>query len=857
MSYNDISGRNRYAGLISGIDTEQMVKAMTMNTKNRINSQKQKLQSLQWKQESYRDVISKITDFRDKFLRIEAEKSIKANKVMKSYKATSSNDSVITATAASGATAAKYSIKTAKAAKAATISSEGSVSTGEVRLDFSKTVSERNYNVELTLDGVTKKVSFKGGANVEASKKNFLNAANAVFAEIKGDGKQFEFTEGTSDLKFNSGDDVFHTFAVGYNEEGVGLGNTTSNKIYSSATINSVGFKQALKETDDGTYEFNINGVDFKFDKDASISHIVSTVNSSEAGVKLSFSNVSQSFTLESVTTGDGAEINMYQKKGNLLNAMFNIDSSSLNPTKADTATLTYTDRTVASGKVSDKFTDAFKEEFKGDAGDLVHKVKITDNDGKSIELNVDIGEALKKYSSYVTDDGYNDTIIEAAYNDALRTAYKNETGGTLPQDTVKLSYSGGQITLESIDLTVEFTDGFKGNSGNLTNAVEVKASPAYVPAKGVKEMTFEKDGETVTVKGKDGADISLQDLIDAKIITLPSDGNVIAAGDITAKDQAAKNFFNDVFKKESVVGAKDGDVKIARGENGLLEVSSDGKTFTKYSSATNLFVFDGTTINITNAKDFAVENEEDYITVETKKDTEGIKDVIVEFVNDYNKLIEDLYKVVDTSRPKKSGAYFDPLTEEQEEEMSDKEIEKWNENAKQGLLYRDNNVQKFLTEIRRAMTTRVNGFGLPDLGVTVTKDWQDNGKLEIDESKLESAIEAYGDQLANLFTGTDGLAAKLENVVERAVSTSKTTTKDAKGNTITKGYGYLSQMAGIEGTRTDKDNLIFKQMESINNVIERLTTKYENEQERYWKQYTRLETMMAQMQSTMSYFEQ
>ena len=187
---------------------------------------------------------------------------------------------------------------------------------------------------------------------------------------------------------------------------------------------------------------------------------------------------------------------------------------------------------------------------------------------------------------------------------------------------------------------------------------------------------------------------------------------------------------------------------------------------------------------------------------------------------------------------------------------MSDKEIEKWNENAKQGLLYHDTNVLKFLSEIRSTMLTRVDGMGLNDLGIA-GKSWlvdgqisldQINGQLAIDESKLDSMLEAYGDQIVNLFTGKDGLAAKLENVIDKAVSTSKTTTK---------GYGYLSQMAGVEGTRTEKDNMIYKQMEYINKGLERLNTKYENEQERYWSKYTRLETMMSKMQSTMSYFEQ
>ena len=50
------------AGLMSGLDTENLVKQMASLTKSKINRQKQKLQSLQWKQEAYRNVSSKIRD---------------------------------------------------------------------------------------------------------------------------------------------------------------------------------------------------------------------------------------------------------------------------------------------------------------------------------------------------------------------------------------------------------------------------------------------------------------------------------------------------------------------------------------------------------------------------------------------------------------------------------------------------------------------------------------------------------------------------------------------------------------------------------------------------------------------------
>lgn len=833
--FNDISGRNRYAGLISGLDTEQLVKAMTMNTKNRINSQKQKLQTLQWKQESYRSIISKISEFRDKYLKIDSPTSIKANKVLRNYKATSSNDKIISATASAGATPAKYTIRQASAAKAATISSKGSVTTGEVKLNFSKAKQGMSYDVKMSLDGVEKTVTFKGAGNTEDTKKNFLAAANAAFSEVKGKDKNFEFTEGTDNLKFNSKDDVFHTFMVGYNSEAVGISNDAYNKINAASSISSIGFKQALKDTKDGKYAFNINGVDFEFDKDTTINNIINTVNDSKAGVKLSFSNVSQSFTVESKNTGDASEVNIYQTKGNLLNAMFNIEEGKLGSTAADMAKSEYTVNGSGTANLSADMLKDLK------AGKGVLEFTFTDGTGNKKDVKIDIAANLAPDPEKDDDGNIKDSEINAALMLGLEKAMGDTPFSGTP---LKYSSSAGTLTLNSNEFNIELKGtGVTSDGKNVNNQETRPVDAAHIPLSGVKEMTFNVDGKEVKVEASSADGISMDDLVKKGIIALPTDGNVVAGADLYAVDQNAKDLLNKIFGKTSVTGAKGDDIITARGSNSIIEVSSDGESFTKYSSATNVFTFDGTTINLSNAKDFKAESEEDYITIETKKDNEGIKDVVKSFVEDYNKILEELYKEINTSRPKKSNAYFDPLTEEQEEEMSDKEIEKWNENAKQGLLYRDSNITKFLSDIRGVMAKGMEGFTLRDMGVKLTTRWQDNGKLEIDEAKLESAIEAFGDKVADFFVGENGLASRLETVVNKAISTD------------TKKYGYLSQLAGIEGTKTDKDNSIYKQMEVINKNLDRLNKKYENEQERYWKQYTQLEKLMAQMQSMQSYF--
>ena len=152
---------NRMAGLMSGLETEELVKAMLANTQNRINSKQQKLQTLQWKQDGYRSIISKINDFKNKYLKIDSANSIMANAVLKKCIATSSS-SKITATASAGATPAKYTIREASAAKTASVTSGSAAAEGSIKLDFSGAKSGKNYEVKLKLDGAEKTIVFAG-----------------------------------------------------------------------------------------------------------------------------------------------------------------------------------------------------------------------------------------------------------------------------------------------------------------------------------------------------------------------------------------------------------------------------------------------------------------------------------------------------------------------------------------------------------------------------------------------------------------------------------------------------------------------------------------------------------------------
>ena len=305
--------------------------------------------------------------------------------------------------------------------------------------------------------------------------------------------------------------------------------------------------------------------------------------------------------------------------------------------------------------------------------------------------------------------------------------------------------------------------------------------------------------------------------------------------------EQTRGNLLNSLFNSSDDFTKKD-----AYGKNGTITISTDGENYTTYTSASNEYSFDGTTFNIAKLGNFdsSVEGV-DEITVTTEKDTSSIKETVIKFIDAYNQLLDDVYGEIQTSRPKKNGSYYDPLTDEQEEEMKSDEIEKWNNEAKKGLLYQDNYLSTFVSSIRGAMSSaKVDGFTLYDLGISLASDWKSNGKLVVDEDKLENAINTYGDKVTSFFVDSDkGLAATLNNEIDRAIST-----KDKK-------VGYLSGIAGIENTTTEKDNALYSQISNMQTLINNLQTRYENEMERYWKQFTTLETYMSNMQSQSSLF--
>ena len=86
--------------------------------------------------------------------------------------------------------------------------------------------------------------------------------------------------------------------------------------------------------------------------------------------------------------------------------------------------------------------------------------------------------------------------------------------------------------------------------------------------------------------------------------------------------------------------------------------------------------------------------------------DSDKIVDAVKSMINDYNAMAKEIKEAYSTLPAQRSnGAYFEPLTAEEEEGESESAVKNWTEKAKQGILFGDRD----LASLYQRMTTAVS----------------------------------------------------------------------------------------------------------------------------------------------------
>lgn len=288
------------------------------------------------------------------------------------------------------------------------------------------------------------------------------------------------------------------------------------------------------------------------------------------------------------------------------------------------------------------------------------------------------------------------------------------------------------------------------------------------------------------------------------------------------------------------------------------VTVNGEQKTMTRTSNSVNI---DGLTISMNEEFDGSLNADgtqnldaagkpvyKNSVTFQSRTDSDKVIDAIKSMVEDYNTMMSEIKSAYSTMPYQKSNgsfASYDPLTDEDREGMSESAIERYEEKAKQGILFGDRNLSALYTKMNQAFsfTNKEDVDTLKDMGISIGFNISDGTQsVQIDEDKLRAMLDSDPDRVAELFTKTDGIMDRMKTQLDYYSKT----TGEPKGVLIQQAGSPLSSLSLM-------NNQWQKEIDRYNTQIEKWQDKLSDQVDRYTQQFSRLEQLISQMNSQSS----
>lgn len=665
--------------------------------------------------------------------------------------------------------------------------------------------------------------------------------------------------------------------------------NGQSNRIGMGGTLSQLYFAEDLQGSE---FRFSINGVDFHFTEDNTMSEIVSAINKSGAGVRLVYRTQDDTFTLESTDSGAGRTIKLEQTEGNLLNALFGSGADGALKTGSSVSSSTLTLDTVKGSPVltsEDDFKEVKQGTFKLMVNGKEYTLSLPKKDDDSAytkdeiitELNKQLDEKFGEGNIVLNGDG-----TMKVNNGAQVSIVPGSVSDPDDPEVVKKAAQAGDLALAlfgteevSNAVTGDTTlgelgiTGLKGADGQILGAdVKLSELNSLNPALSFEDGKIRVDGsisadvaDTATMQKLFGVDSLELSTVSGTKASEVKGQNAIVEIDGLVTERSSNNFTVNglIFNLKETTGtyeAATGTLKTSDGSAFDLSQLKDGQ----YIENGTVYNADGTKTDITGltyekdgqtvtADGLRMNGDKLEIfngtteTIQVDRDTDQIIEGIKSFVDEYNKLIKTLNDYLDEDTSYKEYA---PLTDAQKKEMSEKEIELWEEKAKEGLLHRDSTIDSFLQSMRTALYEKPEGcaYALYDLGIE-TGEWESKGQLVFtsdSEAKLRQVLESDPESVMQLFTDSEeGIFTKINNIMDD-------TAKISSGSP-----GALVELAGVKGKASENNNTLYEQIKDIDDRIAALKETYEREKNRYWSEFNTMEQLISNMNVQSSWLSQ
>ena len=358
------------------------------------------------------------------------------------------------------------------------------------------------------------------------------------------------------------------------------------------------------------------------------------------------------------------------------------------------------------------------------------------------------------------------------------------------------------------------------------------------------KDTTMSQVMDAINSNTEAGVDVSYSKLTNEFVFTAKETGS---AGKIEMGDDLAKQLFGDSSG-------------YTQGTDAVFTATINGKTQT-FTRSTNNVDLDGLKVTLEGTFD-AVYVKDDQgqntdvvdktqgVSFSTKTNTDTIVDAIKQFVEDYNALVTEVKKAYsDMPLQQSNGSRYEPLTSEQEADMTESELKAYEEKAKTGILFMDSDLSSLYNSLRSAVTPGGNdGAYLRSIGINTSYS-EGLTTISLDEAALREALETDPDGGRDAFAksqkngaATDGLMASIQSVTEKYAATTGAT----KGILIEKAGSQYAPSSALQNTMLDK-------MDEIDEQIEKWQDKMTNKVDYYTNKFTQLEMLINQMNSQSS----
>lgn len=350
------------------------------------------------------------------------------------------------------------------------------------------------------------------------------------------------------------------------------------------------------------------------------------------------------------------------------------------------------------------------------------------------------------------------------------------------------------------------------------------------------KDLTFDENGAiSFSINGETfsfSKNIKLQDMLtainenEAAGVTMTYDP-VMDGFTITSDSGVTiKNISGNAFGINSAFGIAETSTRNSADAVAVI----NGVTVTRSS---NEFTIDNVTYRL-NAVTAGTANET--INFMVTRDYSATIEAISAFVDAFNKMIKTLKDLVNE---KDYSADYPPLTDRQEAEMTEAQIEAWNKKAKSGLLRNNTALMRFITNLKNAFYSSLGGTGrnMTNIGITTASYFDSNaGEIVVNKSALEEALAKDPEKIVAMFTGgsseaapsEQGLMYKLRNILYNFNNTVKTS------------------ISKVETKISDYDK-------EIKGLQERL----DEAAERYYRKFTAMETALSRLNMQNMYISQ